>query len=68
VPELADAKHREREQQARHERRRGPAGQLPDKQVGAKAGEHERRQEHEVVAEDEIAGHRVDRHRLQRLR
>ena len=46
----------------------GAAGQLAPEQKHAEPGQRERREEQQVVAEDRILRHRVDRQRLQRLR
>ena len=49
------------------ERRALVAGQIAHQQVGAEPRERERRNEQQVVAEDDVAGQPVDRQDLQRL-
>ncbi len=68
VRELRDPVGREGEEQAGEKGSRRASRELADQQVGAEAAQHERREEHQVVAEDDVPGQCVHGGDLQHLR
>ena len=66
--ELIDPIRRECECKTGEKGRERLIGELAHEQVHSEARQHDRGKEHQVVREDDVAGYREDRERLQHLR